>query len=264
MTLSAEQMAAYGRDGFVLLPGLLDADEVATLRGEVARLARVEDECVFREGEAGTVKTMFRMHEADGPTASAAFRALAHSPRALGAARRVLGDEALYLHHSKVNMKGAVQGSVWPWHQDFGSWHLDGIAAPDMTTLMVMLDASDPFNGCLYFLPGSHKGGRIEPYRDESTAYKLWSVPPAEMRALLDDGPEPVAITGRPGDGALFHCNLLHASGHNLSAGDRWQAYFCYNRVANRPIDVDRPRPDYVRSTNWTPMELTDDARVAA
>jgi len=68
----------------------------------------------------------------------------------------------------------------------------------------------------------------------------------------------------KPGDAALFHCNLLHASGHNLSARDRWQAYFCYNRVANRPADVDQPRPDYVRSTNWTSMALTDDARVAA
>ena len=264
MTLSAEQTATYGRDGFVLLPGLLDAAEVATLRNEVARLAKVEDECVFREGEAGTAKTMFRMHEADGPTASAPFHALAHAPRALGAARRVLGDDALYLHHSKVNMKGAVQGSVCPWHQDFGSWYLDGIAAPDMTTLMVMLDASEPFNGCLYFLPGSHKGGRIEPFRDESTAYKLWSVPPAHMRALLDEGPEPVVIAGKPGDAALFHCNLVHASGHNLSARDRWQAYFCYNRVVNRPADVEQPRPDYVRSTNWTSMALTDDARVAA
>ena len=67
MTLLAKQMAAYTRDGFVLLPGLLDAAEVATLREEVARLAGVEDACVFREGEAGTAKTMFRMHESDGP-----------------------------------------------------------------------------------------------------------------------------------------------------------------------------------------------------
>ena len=63
-----------------------------------------------------------------------------------------------------------------------------------------------------------------------------------------------VAITGKPGLVAFFHCNLLHASGHNLSPDDRAQAYFCYNRVANRPASVENPRPDFVRSTNWVPM----------
>ena len=63
---------------------------------------------------------------------------------------------------------------------------------------------------------------------------------------------------------AIFHCNLLHASGHNLSPDDRTQAYFCYNRVANRPLDVDKPRPDFVRSTNWVPMQTGSDAAILA
>ena len=43
------------------------------------------------------------------------------------ASRALLGEDDLYLHHSKVNAKAAIEGSVWPWHQDFGAWHLDGI-----------------------------------------------------------------------------------------------------------------------------------------
>ena len=74
----------------------------------------------------------------------------------------------------------------------------------------------------------------------------------------------PVAVAGKAGDAALFHCNLFHASGHNLSPQNRWQAYFCYNTVANRPADVDDPRPDHVRSRNWTPLELIDDGAVLA
>ena len=46
----------------------------------------------------------------------------------------------------------------------------------------------------------------------------------------------------------------VHASGHNLSAQDRWQVYVVYNPVTNRPEPVPNPRPDYVRSTNWTPL----------
>ena len=69
----------------------------------------------------------------------------------------------------------------------------------------------------------------------------------------------PVAITGQPGDAVIFDCNLLHASGHNLSAENRWQAYLCYNTCANWPDDVEEPRPAWVRGTDWRPLQLIDD-----
>ena len=39
----------------------------------------------------------------------------------------------------------------------------------------------------------------------------------------------------------------------------RVRAHLCYNTVANRPIDVENLRPDYVCSSNWTPLTLTSD-----
>ncbi|MCB1512606.1 MAG: phytanoyl-CoA dioxygenase family protein [Hyphomicrobiaceae bacterium] len=260
MKLSPEQVAAYERDGFLIFPGLFSADEAALLKREADRVAQIQSECIFREGETGQAKSMFRLHEADGATASPAYRAAAYSPRILGVAQQCMGDDELYIHHCKVNMKAAVEGSVWPWHQDFGSWHLDGIAKPDMATFMVMMDEATEFNGCLYLLPGSHRDGRVNPYYDTSTAYKLWAVGPKDVKAYMKSAPAPVPLIGPPGTAAIFHCNLLHASGHNLSADDRWQAYFCFNRVANRPADVENPRPDYVRSRNWTPMQVGSDA----
>jgi ectoine hydroxylase len=76
--------------------------------------------------------------------------------------------------------------------------------------------------------------------------------------------PEPVPITGEPGTVVFFHPNLLHASGHNLSRHDRWAIYVVYNQVANRPVDVPNPRPDYVRSTNFAPLKLGADDILAA
>lgn len=262
MPLSPAQRAAYERDGFLVFPGLVATAEVALLRSEVERLMPVQAEGTVREGATGAPKSMFRLHETDGPTASPPFRALSRTPRVLGAAKELLGDEELYLHHSKVNVKAAIEGSVWPWHQDYGAWQLDGIQRPDMATFMVALDEATEMNGCLYFLPGSHRWGRTEAYLDTSTAYRLWSVPPAEMRRRMAESPEPVAITGPPGTAAIFHCNLMHASGHNLSRHDRWQAYFCFNTCANRPLDVPSPRADHVRSRNWAPMQLVADDAV--
>lgn len=261
MRLTRAQLAQYERDGFLIFPALFGREEIEILRRESARVAMVETDAVVREGEARAPKSLFRLHESDGPTASPAFRAACRLPRTLGVAQQVLGESDLYLHHSKVNVKTAIEGSVWPWHQDYGSWMRDGIAAPKLATFMVAFDAATEFNGCLYFLPGSHRFGRAEPYFDTSTAYKLWAVPPSRLKEMLAACPPPVAVTGQPGMAAIFHCNLMHASGHNLSAEDRWQAYFCYNTVGNRPRDVENARPDYVRSRNWTPLtRVADDA----
>ncbi len=261
MKLTPDQLQLYERDGFLLFPDLFSPDEVAVLRSEVDRLAKVEADCIFREDDNGPAKLILRMHEPDGPTASPEFRALSRVPRCLGVAQQVLGEADLYLHHSKINMKAAIQGSTWPWHQDFGSWHLDGIAEPTMATFLVMLDDAAEFSGCLHFLPGSHKEPRLDPYFDTSTAYKFWAVAPDDMRRLMAKYPDPVAITGTAGSAAIFDCKLLHASGHNLSPVDRWHAYLCYNTVQNRPQDVENPRPDYVRSRNWTTMQrVADDA----
>lgn len=260
MELTPAQIESFERDGFLIFPGLFSPEEAALLKSEAGRVSRVDSDCIFREGESGQAKTMFRLHAEDGPTASPAYHDAAHSPRILRVAQQALGDDELYIHHCKVNMKAAVEGSAWPWHQDFGSWHLDGIERPEMATFMVMLDEATEFNGCLYLLPGSHRDGRVNPYFDTSTAYKLWAVSPSDVRDYMRSAPAPVPLVGPPGTAAIFHCNLLHASGHNLSADDRWQAYFCFNKVANRPKDVENPRPDYVRSTNWAPMEVGADA----
>jgi ectoine hydroxylase len=264
MNLTQEQIDAYKRDGFLVLPELFSPSEVNILRAETERLRHVEADGIFREGEDDKAKTMFRMHEPDGPTYSSAYRALSRTPRSLGVAQQVLDDTLLYMHHCKVNMKPSIEGTVWHWHQDFGSWHLDGIAKPTMATMMVMLDEATELGGCLYMLPGSHTDGRFTPYYDESTAYKFWATPAAQVKARMAGAPDPVAIIGKPGTVAIFDCNTLHASGHNLSARDRWQIYLCYNLCANRPGDIEKPRPDYVRSRNWAPMDLLEDDAILA
>lgn len=265
MELTPDQVAQFDREGYLILPDLFTPEETNVLYREVERVSKIDAECIFREGESGAAKSMFRLHEPDGPTASPAFRAAARTSRVLRTAQQCLHDDALYIHHCKVNMKAAIEGTAWPWHQDFHSWHLDGIAEPNMATLTILMTEATEFNGCLYVLPGSHAEGRSDPYWDDKTAYKLWAAKPSDMKAYLKRFPAPVPIIGGPGTAAIFHCNLLHASGHNLSSEDRWQAYFCFNQCRNRPADVESPRPDYVRSRNWTSMTVeAEDGIIAA
>jgi ectoine hydroxylase len=259
MHLTAQQVEQYRRDGYLIFPGLFSEGEISVLRAETARLSKLDCETVIRE-RTGAVRSIFRVHEDDGATRSAPFRALVRTPRVLQPTMQALGSGEVYIYHTKINTKPAIEGTVWMWHQDYGSWQRDGCPRPDMGTFAVMLTDSTEMNGALYVIPGSHQRGRIEPYYDENTSYKFWAVPKEEIVEVLKTSPSPVAITGPAGTCALFHCNLLHASGHNLSAEDRWHIYVSFNACANAPKFSEKSRPDWVVSRNTRPLRIEEEA----
>src|SRR3546814_15800102 len=78
-------------------------------------------------------------------------------PRLLEPARQIRDEDELYVYHSKCNLKPAINGAVFQWHQDYGHWKHDGVAEPDLTTALIMLDSASQLGGCAYFIPGSHK-----------------------------------------------------------------------------------------------------------
>jgi ectoine hydroxylase len=261
MELTPAQLAQYERDGFLIFPDLFTSAEIAVLRQEVARLVKLDTEEVSRE-HTGGVKSIFRVHEEDGATRSPPFRALVRTPRVSRPVRQALGTDEVYVYHTKINAKPAIEGTIWMWHQDYNSWSKDGCPQPNMATFNVMLNDTTEFSGGLYIIPGSHKLGLQESVFDASTGYKLWVIPKERMIQILHNSPPPVAVTGRAGTAALFHCNALHASGHNLSAEDRWHIYISCNTVANRPVLGPNPRPDWVVSRNWYPLSIKDDEGV--
>ena len=261
MHLTPQQLEQFHRDGYLVFPELFSRKEVEVLRAETARLSQIEAETVFRE-KTGGVRSIFRVHEADGATRSAAFRSLVRTPRVLQPVRQALDTDAVYVYHTKINTKPAIEGTVWMWHQDYGSWQRDGCTRADMGTFAVMLTDSSEMNGALYVIPGSHKRGRIEPYYDENTSYKFWAVPKQEIISVLKASPPPVPIVGPAGTAVVFHCNLLHASGHNLSAEDRWHIYISFNACANAPKFTAESRGDWVVSRNTAPLPIEDDGGI--
>ena len=258
MRLTPEQIEAYDRDGYVVLPDLIRPVEVELLRTEVTRLAAIECPAIKRERN-GLARSILRAHETDGDTASPAFHALSRLPRLLGPATDLLRDASVYIYHSKINVKQALYGGIYAWHQDYGTWERDGTPDANIVTALVMLDDAEEIGGALYFVPGSHRwGGKTHLEDPESDALNPLSV---ERRALLDvlRAHKPVPVLGRAGTVVLFHSQLVHGSGHNMSPRDRRQAYIVYNPVANRPRPVARPRPDFVCSRNTAPISAVAD-----
>lgn len=260
MTLTDAQIAAFDRDGFLRFDGLFRPEEVELLKAEIARTGAVDSDAIIRE-RTGSIRTVYRSHEPDGATFSPAFHRLVRTPRFLRPAQQVLRDDELYVYHCKSNIKTAIDGTVWLWHQDYGYWQHDGVPESTMATFLVMLDEATEMSGCLYFVPGSHKKGVLPAYKDETTtSYPQWAIEKDAMRTFLRENPNAVPITGGPGTAVLFHCNMVHGSGHNLSPNDRWHVYVAYNRSKNRPNPIPpSPRPDYVVSRNYAPLEMLSD-----
>lgn len=262
MALTKQQVADYQRDGFVVLPNCYSAEEVAALRADTERLCRVSEcETIFRE-RSGAVRSLFRVHETDGPVASPQYRALARTPRVLRPVMQLQDSDEIYISHTKVNTKSALEGSGWLWHQDFGYWVHDGYPQDDMVTALVLLSDTQEIHGSLYMIPGSHRLGLQDHYLDESQVphqlpQRAVQIP--RLKEILAMSPDPVPIVGKAGTLVLFHCLTIHGSGANMSAENRWQAYITYNRCANRPHDVEKPRGDFVRSRNWAPLPIESD-----
>ncbi|MDO8279223.1 MAG: phytanoyl-CoA dioxygenase family protein [Burkholderiaceae bacterium] len=260
MRIDQQQIDKYRDDGFLIFPDLVSEAEVEILRGELDRLSAID--CSYtRRSPNGSILTLYRVHEDYGPTQSPAFRALCRLPRTLGIARQLMDTDSAYIFHTKINMKLAVEGPMWSWHQDYGGgWKFDGVPTPDIMTCLVLLDDADELGGALYVVPGSHKQGSLDAMDDSSvTAVNKYSLP---RKALIDTlrAHKPVPISCKRGTVVFFHSNLIHGSGHNMSGFDRRQIYIVYNPVENQPPESARTREDHVSSKNYAaiPVEADD------
>ncbi|CAM5778860.1 ectoine hydroxylase [Castellaniella caeni] len=254
--LDAAQVRQYEADGFLILPGVLGADELDGLRAEVAALAGDpalrEAEELIREPDSDAVRSIFRVHELGARLAE-----LPRDPRLLDVARQILGSE-VYIHQSRVNLKPALDGREFYWHSDFETWHVeDGMPAMRALSCSVLLTDNTPFNGPLMLIPGSHRqfvacvGETPEAHYRQSLRRQEVGVPdPVSLRYLAEQGGLR-AVTAPAGSVVFFDCNTLHGSGGNLSPWPRSNVFMVYNSVHNRlvaPFHGMRPRPAHIAS----------------
>ena len=241
MTWSDQEYQDYQKNGFVFKRGLLDPSLSSSLQEEGAQLmAGDEADGMHREREkSGAVRQIYGAHQHNN-----VFKSLARSPDILSPVKHIIGND-VYMWHSKINVKDACEGSVWLWHQDDGYWAFDGVES-NMMSVMVFLDESTINNGCLMAVAGSHKWGPVEHYSDEvTTSYKQWCVCPHELKSRVQES-DITHLTGNAGDVLFFDCNLLHGSGHNMSPLPRKTFIMSFNDIANTPMEVENPRPDWV------------------
>ena len=253
MRLTDAQIARFEDDGFLVLPSLFSAAEVAVLRSELSRLFAERRPENFREKESDAVRTAMGLH-----LRSDVYARVVRHPRLVQPAMQIRGDK-LYVQQVKVNAKEAFSGDVWQWHYDFATHHgEDGVPEPHALNLHVFLDEVNEFNGPLVFIRGSHRRGPAPATLDrETTSYPLWVVDDDTVAELVDAGGL-VAAKGPPGTALIFGDILVHGSSINMSPWPRMIFSLILNPVSN--ASTRHRRPDYQHHRDLTPVvPLADD-----
>lgn len=243
--LTAEQLAAYRRDGYLLAKGYFHPDEIEMLK-RAAKEDRALDEHAFSrgDGEGGRVRLSLWNHPGDS-----IYGIFARCERVVNAAEQILEGE-VYHYHSKMIMKDARVGGAWAWHQDYGYWYQNGVLAPLLVSVFIAVDPATRENGCLQVIAGSHELGRV----DHVLTGEQAGADLERVRAILERLPL-VHVEMEPGDALFFHANLLHRSDRNTSEQPRWSMICCYNAARNDPYkDAHHPR--------YTPIGKVEDGAI--
>lgn len=243
--ITDQQVEAYHRDGYVLIRGMLGADEIGLL-ARAARNDRMLDEKSFGkgDGEGGVVRLSLWNHPTD-----TIYGMIARSESIVGSAARLLDDEP-YHYHSKMIMKDAKVGGAWAWHQDYGYWYQNGVLTPNLTSAYIAVDRATRENGCLQVIRGSHHLGRIDHGQTGDQA----GADQERIDEILKRY-ELVHVEMEPGDALFFHANMLHRSDQNLSDDPRWSMICCYNARSNDPYkESHHPR--------YTPLQTVPDSAI--
>jgi ectoine hydroxylase-related dioxygenase (phytanoyl-CoA dioxygenase family) len=210
--LSDEQLQFFHENGYVSGIRILSEQQVTTLRKELETLldpnhpgnSRFYE---YNSNESKDPNTVL-FHALGAWRITPGFHDILWNPAFTVAASQLLGGPVRFWH-DQLFCKPARHGGVVAWHQDYSYW----TRTEPMThlTCWIGLDDATRDNGCLQYIPGSHR----------------WKLLPitglaGDMRAIeqvLTDEQKrqwkPAAIELRAGEASFHHPLMVHGSFEN-------------------------------------------------
>jgi len=223
---TAEQLAAYHRDGYLLIKAFSSKPEVELLYKTALEDDAMRKNALDLNDQSGK-KTRLSLWFTPGDDR---FGYLTRSNKMVDGVAQLLESDAPVCHfHSKLMQKEPKVGGAWEWHQDYGYWYKNQFMFPDqLISVMVALTPANKANGCLQVIKGSHKLGRLNHgFAGEQVGADMIMVNNALKTMEL------VYCELDAGDALFFHPNLLHRSEANLSDHPRWSIISCYSAQSN-------------------------------
>lgn len=259
--LSPRQVEHFRAEGYLTpLPGIPAAQALDCVRRlanlDPARLAALDAAWRGRHRDPWRTQTHVLFPWID---------AIVRHPAILDTVEDLLGPNLL-VANADLFVKEPHSPSFVSFHQDSYYWHIE----PDhMVSVWVSLSAATRENGCMRYAPRSHLDGkqRHEETFGADNALSRGQV----MRPRI--GAEAVEVVLEPGQIAIHHCLLAHASGPNRSAERRVGLTIRYLPPEVRIVDGPPMAATLVRgedrfghfaSAPPRPARELDDAAIAA
>lgn len=219
--VSDQQIEQYQEQGFLIIEGFLDAEELETWR-------RITDEAV-RERLAAKHKGKEGHHplnNQDDPDAYYAqvftqcvrladthegMHELMFDPRLGELAGTLAGVDGIRIWHDQALIKPPY-GNPTAWHLDNPYW---SFTSRESLSIWVALDDATVANGCMWYLPGTHKTSTLENTTIGMNMRELFKIYPQWLQIES-------ACGACPAGSAVFHNGYTaHGAGANMTRGQR-------------------------------------------
>ena len=235
--------------------------------GQINALSKELQEMVDPEHEGNEFFYEYHSNESEDPETAVfhalgawrvrpAFHDVLWNPAFTMAAYQLLGAN-FRLFHDQLFSKPAKHGGVVAWHQDFSYW--TWTEPMSHLTCWIGLDDVDKENGCMYYIPNSHRWGLLE---KESLTGDMDAIREKLTEAQVADFEKKVPVEMKAGEASFHHPLLMHGSYENNSERGRRATIinvFSDGVVSNREDDgSNAPGADnYPRITKGEKMEGT-------
>ena len=251
--LTEEQVDFYHTNGYIVVENVISAEDIAELRN-------ITEEFVDKSREITEHTDVFDLEPGHTPEAPQLRRLknpvvlhpiydrMLRHDYILNSVAQLVGPNVRY-DTSKLNMKSAGFGSPVEWHQDYA--FASAVTNDDMLSVGVAMDDMTRDNGCLLFIPGSHKGPIYDHYQNDVF---VGGITDPDFRP---DNAVPIEV--KAGGITIHHTCTLHASAPNLSGQSRrllLLQYSAADTLPQRPItdwaalDAAMLRGEQVREPN--------------
>ena len=218
--ISEEQVHFFDKNGYLPNIKILEPNQVDQLNEELAEIMNPEhpQHHLFYE---------FHSNESSDPN-STLFHSLGHwritpgfhdvlwNPRFVVPASQLLGIRAVRFWHDQLFYKPARHGGVVAWHQDYSYW--TRTIPMQHLTCWVGLDDASIENGCLHYIPQSHRWGLLD---KPDLAGNMEGLEAFLTDAQKEQFAHKVPVEMPKGFGVFHHPLMVHGSYENRSETPR-------------------------------------------
>lgn len=217
--LSEEQIAFYRENGYLAGVRILTDAQVDALNLELAELMTPEHpgHSLYYEFHANESSDPSRIlfHALGAWRISAGFHDILWHPAFTVPASQLIGGSVRFWH-DQLFCKPAQHGGVVAWHQDYSYW--TRTIPLNHLTCWIGLDDSTTENGCLHYVPGSHKWDLLPMTGLADDMYAVQSVLTEDQQKAFDNR---VAVELKKGECSFHHGLTMHGSYENKSERPR-------------------------------------------